>query len=52
VDSPLLTEDEWVFQIDQNIDLEKLERVKNLIGHVSEDLLPAEAKTFLMRQLS
>jgi hypothetical protein len=52
VDSPLLTEDEWVFQIDQNIDLEKLDRVKNLIGHIAEDLLPAEAKTFLMRQLS
>ena len=52
VDSPLLTEDEWVFQIDQNLDVEKLEKVKNLINHITEDLLPSEVKTFIARQLS
>lgn len=52
VDSPLLTEDEWVFKIDQNVDPEKLERVKNLIGLIGDELLPSEVRTFIARQLS
>jgi hypothetical protein len=52
VDSPLLTEDEWVFQIDQNIDGDKLTRIKDLISHITDDLLPVEVRTFLARQLS
>lgn len=52
VDSPLLTEDEWVFQIDQDVDVQKLDRVKGLITHIGEDLLPREVSTFLVRQLS
>jgi hypothetical protein len=52
VDSPLLTEDEWVFKMDQNVDLEKLERVKNLIGLIGDDLLPSEVRSFIARQLS
>lgn len=52
VDSPLVAEDEWVFQIDQDIDVEKLERVKSLLNHVTDDLLPSEVRTFLARQLS
>lgn len=52
VDSPLLTEDEWVFQIDADIDADKLVRVKKLINLVPDDLLPAEVRTFLVRQLS
>jgi PilZ domain len=52
VDSPLLTEDEWVFQIDADIDVQKLDRVKNLINHIPDDLLPPDVRTFLVRQLS
>lgn len=52
VDSPLLTEDEWVFQIDQNIDVQKMETVRNLLQHISDELLPDEVRTFLLRQLS
>lgn len=52
VDSPLLTEDEWVFQIDQNLDAHKLERVKALLSHIGEDLLPREVTAFLVRQIS
>lgn len=52
VDSPLLAEDEWVFQIDPYADEQKLERVKGLISHISEELLPSDVKTFLARQLS
>ena len=52
VDSPLLTEDEWVFKIDQDLDVEKLNKVKELIGLIPHDLLPTEAQTFMVRQLS
>ena len=52
VDSPLLTEDEWVFQIDSDLDAVKLDRVKVLIGHISEELFPSEVQKFLLRQLS
>jgi hypothetical protein len=52
VDSPLLTEDEWVFKIDQNVDLEKLERVKDLIGLIGDELMPSEVRSFIARQLS
>lgn len=52
VDSPLLTEDEWVFNIDPYTDGEKLARVKELINLISADLLPSELRTFLVRQLS
>jgi hypothetical protein len=52
VDSPLLTEDEWVFKIDPELDVEKLDRVKQLVGHVPADLWQSEAQNFLLRQLS
>ena len=52
VDSPLLTEDEWVFQMDPEIDGEKLDKVKELIGLIPHDQLPLEVQTFLVRQLS
>lgn len=52
VDTPLITEDEWVFNIDPDADGAKLERIKTLVGLISIDLLPAETKTFLLRQLS
>ncbi len=51
VDSPLLTEDEWVFQIDQDADIAKLERVKILVNHITDDLLPSEVRKFLVRQI-
>jgi hypothetical protein len=52
VDSPLLTEDEWVFNIDSYMDGEKLSRVKELISLIPDDLLPKEVQGFLVRQLS
>jgi hypothetical protein len=52
VDSPLINEDEWVFQIDQNIDVQKLERVIGLVEKITDDLIPSEVSTFLLRQLS
>ncbi len=52
VESPLIDEDEWVFQLDQNIDVAKLDRVKELLKLITAELLPNEVKEFLMRQLS
>jgi len=52
VDSPLLTEDEWVFKMDPDADIEKLNRVKELIALIPQDQLPSEVQTFMVRQLS
>lgn len=52
VDSPLLTEDEWVFKMDGSIDGEKLDRVKELVAMIHDDLLPSDVNTFIVRQLS
>ncbi len=52
VDSPLVTEDEWVFKMDQNIDAIKLERVNDLVQLIGDDLLPSEVRSFIARQLS
>jgi hypothetical protein len=52
VDSPLVTEDEWVFQMDPGVEPQKLERVQELLRLVPEELLPAEVTEFLLRQLS
>jgi hypothetical protein len=52
VDSPLLSEDEWVFKMDPDADGEKLTKVKELIGLIPQEHLPTEVKTFMVRQLS
>ncbi len=52
VDTPLITEDEWVFQIDRDIDLEKLQKSRELLSSLSGEHLPTELQTFLVRQLS
>ncbi len=52
VDSPLITEDEWVFQIDADPDQNKIERVNSLLDLISTELLPEDVKIFLARQLS
>ncbi|HLW57888.1 MAG TPA: hypothetical protein VKY27_10905, partial [Bacteriovoracaceae bacterium] len=51
-DTPLVEEDEWVFKIDSYADDQKVKRIRSLINHIGEDLLPQEAKGFLLRQLS
>jgi len=47
-----VTEDEWVFQIDAYLDQDKLNRVKELTQLLPEDQIPAEVKTFILRQFS
>lgn len=52
VDTPLITEDEWVFQIDRDADYDKILKAKELMQAISEELLPKETQNFLVRQLS
>lgn len=52
VDSPLINEDEWVFKIDPDADIQKLDRVKELVRLIPSELLPSEVQTFIVRQLS
>lgn len=52
VDTPLITEDEWMFKIDTNLDLERLRKSKTLLSLIPSDLLPTEVQGFLTRQLS
>jgi len=52
VDSPLINEEELLFHIDPSVDVAKLEKVKELVDLIPEDLLPTEAQRFLARQLS
>jgi hypothetical protein len=52
VDSPLLSEDEWVFKMDADMDGDKLDRVKELVNLIPQDQLPAEVRNFIVRQLS
>lgn len=52
VDSPLLSEDECVFRMDPDAELEKLNRVKDLVELIPGELLPSETRTFIARQLS
>lgn len=52
VDSPLINEDEWVFHIDQNIEEEKLQKVRQLVDLIPSSLLPMEVKTFILRQIN
>jgi hypothetical protein len=52
VDSPLINEDEWLFKIDADLDGEKMEKVKELVSYVPQELMPDDCKKFLVRQLS
>jgi hypothetical protein len=52
VDTPLISEDEWLFQIDRDLDGEKINQAKKLIGALSEEHVPTETQSFIVRQLS
>lgn len=52
VDSPLVSEDEWFFHIDTDVEIEKLKKVQELLKAIPNDLLPTEVCNLLHRQLS
>ena len=51
LDTPLSQEDEFVFQIDENVVAEKIEMALGVVRKISEDSLPVDAKEFLIYKL-
>lgn len=51
VDTPLVSSDEFVFNIDQYIDDEKIEKAAHLCLKIKEDKLPSEALDFIKLKL-
>jgi hypothetical protein len=47
VDTPLISEDEFVFKIDEVLDDEKINNAKELISHIDDDLMTQQAVEFL-----
>ncbi|MDD0853071.1 PilZ domain-containing protein [Halobacteriovorax sp. GB3] len=51
LDTPLMSEDEFVFSIDQGFDLEKLSFAKRIVESVPTEYLTPEVKDFLLLKL-
>ena len=51
LDTPLSLEDEFVFQIDDNVVAEKIEMALGVVRKISTDHLPTDAKEFLIYKL-
>lgn len=51
IDTPLITEDEFVFQMDTALDQDKLDRAFALTQHISDDYLPSAVKDFVRLKL-
>ncbi len=51
VDTPLITEDEFVFKLDEVIDDSKIERAIHLINHLDVDLMTTDVINFIKLKL-
>ena len=51
LDTPLSLEDEFVFQIDESVNSEKVEMALGVVKKISEEHLPKDAKEFLITKL-
>lgn len=51
LETPLFSEDEFMFQIDEGIDEQKLTMARQLVASINDGLLPIEALQFLERKL-
>ena len=51
LDTPLFSEDEYMFQIDDSVDTEKLQSSSQLIQCIRGELLPREALEFMTTKL-
>ena len=51
IDTPLLSEDEFVFQMDASADAEKVSRAARLTNHMTEDLMDANVVQFINLKL-
>ncbi|GAB4015362.1 MAG: hypothetical protein Fur0010_14320 [Bdellovibrio sp.] len=52
LETPLFSEDEFMFQIDEGLDEQKVLMARHLVESMSDELLPAEALQFVHRKLS
>lgn len=51
LDTPLSQEDEFLFQIDEQVTSQKLEMALGVVRKISEDVLPNEAREFIIYKL-
>ena len=51
LDTPLIQEDEFVFGIDQDKNLERVEKIRALVQEIPEGALPIAAKEFFLRKI-
>lgn len=52
LDTPLALEDEFVFQIDQNISAQKVTLARDIVDKISDQALSSDAKEFLLYKLN
>jgi len=48
LDTPLISEDEFIFQIDEGVDMEKIKFAVSIVKALPEDYLPNDTRDFLM----
>lgn len=51
IDTPLISEDEYVFKLDPALDQDKIQKALNLINILDDERLPSETKFFITRKL-
>lgn len=51
LETPLISEDEFVFSMDHGVDMQKVKDAKSLIENLEESLLKGGAKEFILRKL-
>jgi hypothetical protein len=51
LETPLLSEDEFIFEFDQQIDINKIQFARSVITNIAEDLLPKSVINFLSLKL-
>lgn len=52
LDTPLVTEDEFIFEMDERLDDERLDFAREIVGHIPENFLPSSVFDFLRLKLS
>ncbi len=52
IDTPLINEEELVFKIDPDLDIQKISAIKELVKQLPASLMSTEVQNFLMRQLT
>jgi hypothetical protein len=51
IETPLLNEDEFIFELDLGVNEDKLRFARSIVDHIDEMLLSTEVKNFILRKL-